>query len=62
MSEVISVRLRKDTIEKLDELEILLGINKNLLIEYLIIDYYLKLKAKLIRSIHRSTSEGVGEL
>jgi len=57
MSKIVSIRMRNNVVNMLNELELLLGIDKNVLIEYLIVQFYLSLKTSFIKMLENKENE-----
>jgi len=57
MSKIVSIRMRNSVVNILNELELLLDIDKNVLIEYLIVQFYLSLKTSFIKMLENKESE-----
>ena len=57
MSKIVSIRMRNSVVNMLNELELLLDIDKNVLIEYLIVQFYLSLKTSFIKMLESKENE-----
>jgi len=57
MSKIVSIRMRNSVVNILNELELLLDIDKNVLIEYLIVQFYLSLKTSFIKMLENKENE-----